>query len=123
MCDRKLWEILVPCSWNTGKPVRKRHHQEWDKVVRRIAGGLTIYKPANGQWVDNNTLYAERMIPVRIACTEKQITRIAKFSLSHYRQLAVIVYALSERVMIIKNDEKRKDKDVTDIHERRRVSD
>ena len=101
-----LWEILVPCYWNTGKPVRTRHHREWDKVVRKVAGGLTIYKPAKGQWIDSNTdnLYAERVIPVRIACTLPQISLIAKFTLQHYRQIQVMVYVVSEKVLFFKND-------------------
>ena len=116
----QLWELMVPCIWNTGKPVRTRHHQEWDKVVRKLAGGLTIYKPAKGQWVDKltNMLYAERVIPVRIACTEKQIKQIAKFTLRHYKQLAVLVYVVSDKVLVITDDEqKRKDKDVNEVLE------
>lgn len=113
---------MVPCYWNNGKPVRKRHHQEWDKVVRKIAGGLTIYKPAVGQWVDDTTedLYSERVIPVRIACTENQIKQIAQFSLRHYKQLAVMVYVVSEKVLIIKPDEQTRQNQIADeVHERR----
>jgi hypothetical protein len=109
---------MVPCYWNTGKPIRTRHHKEWDKVVRKVAGGLTIYKPAKGQWVDSSTdnLYAERVIPVRIACTENQIKQIAKFTISHYKQLAVMIYVVSDKVLIIKADDKeRKDKVVDPV--------
>lgn len=98
---KQLWEILVPCQFNDGKPVRTRHHREWDKVVRKITGGLTIFKPVKGQWEHEGTLYVERVIPVRIACTEAQIRKIAKFSLTHYRQLAVFVSLVSEKVLII----------------------
>ena len=115
MQDPYLWEILVPCIWNNLKPVRTRHHREWDKYVRRITGGLTIYKPAVGQWIDDatNDLYAERVIPVRIYCTKDQIIEIANFTLRHYKQLAVMTYVVSENVMIIKaNDKIRKDKTV-----------
>ncbi len=100
----QLWEILVPCQYNDGKPVRTRHHREWDKVVRKITGGLTIFKPVKGQWVHEGQLYAERMIPVRIACSEKDIRKIAKFSLGHYKQLAVFVSLVSEKVLIINAD-------------------
>ncbi len=96
----KMFEILVPCQYNSGKPVRTRHHKEWDKVVRKISGGLTVLKPAKGQWVSNeNVLFDERMIPVRIICTDKQIQKIMKFTLSHYRQLAVLAYEVSNNVL------------------------
>lgn len=97
----QLWEILVPCAYNDGKPVRTRHHKEWDKVVRKYAGGLTIFKPVKGQWEYEGALFSERMIPVRIACTEVQIRKLAKFTQTHYRQLAVFVSLISEKVFII----------------------
>jgi len=98
----QMWEILVPCQYNCGKPVRTRHHQEWDKYVRKVTGGLTIFKPVKGQWVHEGQTYAERMIPVRVACSEKDIRKIAKFSLTHYRQLAMFVSLVSDKVLIIK---------------------
>lgn len=106
MLDIALYEIMVPCQWNNGKPVRTRHHKEWDKVVRKLTGGLTLYKPAIGQWVDKKTdiLYNERVIPVRIACTENQIKQIATFTLVHYKQIQVMVYVVSEKVLFFKND-------------------
>ena len=114
-----LWELLVPCQYNDGKPVRTKHHQEWDKYVRKIAGGLTVYKPAKGQWVDKseNKLYAERVIPTRSACTERQIKQIAQFTIHHYRQLAVLVYEVSNKVFIITDDKKRQTQDAAHIHQ------
>jgi hypothetical protein len=99
--QKQLWEILVPCTMR-GRPVHTRHHKEWDKVVRTIAGGLTILAPAKGQWLepDTNTLFEERMIPVRIACTRKQIQRIMRFTLGHYDQKAVFAYLVSTEVII-----------------------
>lgn len=98
----KLFEILVPCQYNTGKPVRTRHHKEWDKAVRKISGGLTILKPAKGQWLSKDgTLFDERMIPVRIVCTDKQMARIMKFTICHYRQLAVLAYEISNNVLYL----------------------
>jgi hypothetical protein len=100
--DKLLWEILVPTNWNDGKPVRTRHHKEWDKVVRKFAGGMTIFTPVKGSWIDpiTNDLFKDRLIPVRIACTENQIKQIAKFTIKHYRQLAVFVYVVSTKVLI-----------------------
>ena len=41
----ELWEVLVPCKSNAGKPFRTRHHREWDvrhplgiRRVRRVRG-------------------------------------------------------------------------------------
>lgn len=97
----KLYEILVPTVRN-GKPVRTRHHKEWDKYVRGLSGGLTILKPAKGIWIEPSSgeLFEERMIPVRIACTEKQIKKISEFTRSHYDQIAVMYYELSSNVTV-----------------------
>lgn len=96
-----LYEILVPTLMRN-KPIRLRHHKEWDKVVRKISGGLTILHPAKGQWIhpETNELISERVIPVRIACTRKQLDRILDFTVGHYDQFAVMAYLLSEEVVI-----------------------
>jgi hypothetical protein len=100
MTDCKMWEILVPCKWNDDKPVRTRHHKEWDKRVRKITGGLTILPPTKGIWVNEGKIYEERMIPVRIACTDKQINEIMDMTAQHYKQLAVLCTLISENVLI-----------------------
>jgi len=96
----QLWEILVPCNWNDGKPVRTRHHRQWDERVRRITGGLTILKPGVGQWVDDGKLYKDRIIPVRIMCERHQIEAIADITIQHYEQLAVMFYRVSEECVV-----------------------
>lgn len=96
-----LWEILVPCQWNTGRPVRTRHHKEWDRRVRAIAGGLTIHKPAKGQWVHEGALFEERMIPVRVRCSDDQINKIGQITIQHYKQLAVMFYLVSNYCVIM----------------------
>jgi len=95
-----LFEILVPCQWNDGKPIRTRHHREWDKRVRAISDGMTILKPGKGQWVHNDELYEDRIIPVRIFCTHAQITAISQITIEHYEQLAVMYYQLSDWCLI-----------------------
>lgn len=103
-----LWEVLVPCKMHD-KPVRTKHHKEWDKYVRKITNGLTILKPARGQWVDDsNELHEERMIQVRVACTDKQIDKIIDFTLRHYDQLAVMAYLISTKVIIKHKNEHAK---------------
>jgi hypothetical protein len=99
----ELWEILVPCQRNDGTPIRTRHHRVWDEQIRRITGGLTILRPAIGQWVSpDGELFHDRMIPVRIACTPNQLDEIIRRTLNHYPdQEAVMVYKISEDVRIV----------------------
>jgi hypothetical protein len=100
--EKFLWEILVPTVHNDGRPFRTRYHRVWDSKIREISGGLTIMKPAIGQWVCEDTLklYKERMIPVRIACTESQIKEIAQITLEYYEQIKVIYYRVADMVCI-----------------------
>lgn len=96
----QLWEIMVPTQSNEGKPFKVRYHRIWDGKVRQITGGLTIMPPIKGQWVLGNLLFTERMIPVRIACTEEQINNISDMTARYYKQLAIMFYLVSERVTI-----------------------
>lgn len=84
------------------QPVPVEHHQRWDEKVRTIAGGLTIFKPAMGQWIneEDQKLFSEKMIPVRVACSRKQIEKIVAFTITHYNQLAVMAYKISSEVII-----------------------
>lgn len=100
-----LWEILVPTVSNEGKPFRTRFHRVWDKKVRAISGGLTILTPVKGQWIHkkgqaNEQLFAERMIPVRIACTQEQIESISHMTSKYYSQKAVMYYRISDMVVL-----------------------
>lgn len=97
-----LWEILVPTvRRKDGKPIRTRYHRVWDGKVRSIAGGLTILQPAKGQWVSpSGGLFSERMIPVRIACSEEQIDKIADMTAVYYDQLAVMYYRVADKVTV-----------------------
>lgn len=98
----KLFEILVPTVYgDTMRPIRTRHHKNWDAMVRKIAGGLTILKPAKGQWVFGDELHEEKVIPVRIACTDAQMLQIVKFSFRHYRQKAIMYYTVSTECNIL----------------------
>lgn len=97
----QMWEILVPTMFNDGRPIKLRYHQQWDKEVRDLTGGLTIMRAAVGQWTaPNGTLYKERVIPVRIACTEDQIQAIINLTMDHYEQLAICAYRVSDNVII-----------------------
>lgn len=98
--SHQLWEILVPCNWNTGKPIRRRHHEAWDVLVRAVAGGLTILRPGKGQWLHEGKLYNDRVIPVRIMATGDEMRTISQLTLNHYRQLAVMYYLVSEECMV-----------------------
>lgn len=94
-----LYEILVPTQSNEGKPFRTRFHRVWDKKVYDITGGLTILPVAKGKWINGGDLFAERMIPVRIACTREQIEKIVDMTLVYYDQIAVIAYLISNEVI------------------------
>ncbi|MBW2969262.1 hypothetical protein KY314_04050 [Candidatus Woesearchaeota archaeon] len=99
--NKKLWEILVPAEWNWGCKIPIDHHRNWDDKVREIAEGLTILKTARGHWVSKrNNRFIEKMIPVRIMCTEKEINEIADFTAGHYGQQAVMFYKISDEVII-----------------------
>ena len=121
-----LYEVLVPTMWGypVVKPIRTRHHKNWDKEVIKITGGMTILKPAQGRWVDEGVEYPERVIPVRVMCEEggesvpvwengiimahtlpqwdkSQIEKIVNLTLKHYRQKAVMYYVVSNQVNIV----------------------
>lgn len=96
-----MLEILVPTQTNEGKPFRTRYHRVWDQKVRDLTGGLTVVPPVKGQWVSKSgELFKERMIPVRIACSDEQINQIADMTAKYYSQLAVMYYLISENVVI-----------------------
>lgn len=99
--ERHLWEILVPTVRNDGRPIRTRFHRVWDARVREISGGLTILTPAKGQWRSpDNTLFIERMIPVRILATDSEMYEIVDMTLDYYEQLAILAYKLSTHVIL-----------------------
>jgi len=101
---KKVYEVLVPTYYgDTIKPIRTRHHKEWDKRIRSITGGLTIMAPAKGQWLHEDELFEERIIPVRILCDEEHIDKIIEITLNHYRQKAVMYYVLSNECYIVNN--------------------
>lgn len=102
----KMWEILVPCQMvninGDLRPIRTAHHRVWDRRVRAITGGLTIFKPAQGNWISpSGELFAERMIPVRIVATKLQIWEISDITAQHYNQEAVLFYKVSNTVKIV----------------------
>lgn len=110
MESRNLYEILVPCTWNDGTPVRTRHHKEWDKRVRKITGGMTVLRPGKGQWVHENDLYEERVIPVRLFCFQSDMEEVANVTIQHYEQEAVMYYQLSDWALIQSATDKQREK-------------
>lgn len=96
-----LYEILIPTVKN-GKPIHTRYHKVWDKYVTKISKGLTILHPHKGIWVSPSSgTIEERMIPVRIACTESELLDIINFSLTYYDQEAIMAYEISNKVIIL----------------------
>lgn len=102
MTDQRgeLWQIMVPCQSNDGKPFKTRHHREWDRQVMLITGGLTVMRPSIGQWKHDGDLFKERMIPVQIMATEEQMRDIAERVIKHYDQLAAFYFRVSEICVI-----------------------
>lgn len=98
--NKQFWEILVPTVRRAnGKPYRTRFHRVWDKEVEKISGGLTIYEPARGRWIHKGEKFEERMIPVRIMCTEEDIIKIAAFTVVYYDQIEVLSYRVSDKII------------------------
>lgn len=91
-----MFEIYVPTVSNEGKPFRTRFHRVWDEKVRELTGGLTIFKPAVGQWEFEGELFKERMIPVRIMCTENEMVAISDMTAKMYDQLAICYFKFGE---------------------------
>jgi hypothetical protein len=57
--------------------------------------------PIKGQWLaSDGTLYTERMIPVRIVCTQEQIEKIADMTAAFYNQIAIMYWVISTEVII-----------------------
>ncbi|HVX58197.1 MAG TPA: hypothetical protein VG964_00490 [Candidatus Saccharimonadales bacterium] len=106
LVEQELWEILVPAAANDGAEIPVEHHRKWDDSVRAIAGGLTIMRTAKGQWIDETgKLFTEKMIPVRITCSRRQIEQIMKLTMQHYDQLATMAYRISEQALILERDQ------------------
>ena len=93
-----LWEILVPAAMDDF-PVDASYHRAWDDKVRSITGGLTLLKATKGTWTNpSGVVFKEKMLPVRICCTETEIETIMDFTATHYNQEEVMAYRLSDCV-------------------------
>ena len=108
-----LWEILVPTLMND-RPIKTRFHRVWDKKVIELTKGMTILHPVNGRWISpEGTLFAERMIPVRIMCTDEQMAKIVDFTAKYYKQQAIFYYRVSSEVIIKHFDQHDRPKKVS----------
>lgn len=107
--NKCLWEILIPTIRNNGKPIKTRFHRIWDKKVREISGGLTVMPVAKGQWIFQEKIFSERMIPVRLIATRSEIEQVVQLSLKYYEQLAILAYKISDEV-ILRHADKSLDK-------------
>lgn len=112
-----LWEILVPATYQLRDEVMHTHartveyplahHKKWDAMVREIAGGLTVYRSAHGEWVSpTREVFTEKMIPVRVACTEAQLQEILKITVEHYEQEAVMAYKIAAEVVMYEKEDR-----------------
>lgn len=94
----------MPTVRNDGRPIKLRFHKIWDENVRKISHGLTIMSPVKGQWVFKETLFEERMIPVRIIATRSEIDEIIAMTMLYYEQLAVLAYKIADEVILRHRD-------------------
>jgi len=94
-----LWEILIPINDNVLHYVTEASHRrirEWQEKVAATTGGLTILKSRIGEYVStHHALIKEPMLPILIACTEKDILSIADFTASFFHQDAIMFYQVS----------------------------
>jgi hypothetical protein len=107
MDNNYLWEILVPTVRNDGRPFYLRYHKVWDEKVKAISGGLTIMKPAVGQWIDpkDGKEYKDRTIPVRFIATRTQMQKIVAMSCLYYEQEAMLCYRIADEVVLMTKEE------------------
>ena len=98
-----MYQILVPCNFNDGKPVRTRHHREWDRQVSLVLEnkGMTIHSPSKGRWYHDGEVYKDRVIPVSLIATEDEMKKIAEITLKHYQQIAVLYFKISSETHIV----------------------
>ena len=92
---------------NDGRPFRTRYHTVWDEKVRVISGGLTIMPVGKGQWVHEDQVFKERMIPVQLLATEAEMNQIVDMSIVYYDQIAIMAYEISRNVILRYRDEKK----------------
>jgi hypothetical protein len=97
----QVWEILVPECDRAGRRFPLRAHNEWDAKCRELTGGgMTIMSVAKGEWVrpdpPGRTVVREAMIPVMLMADRATMDRIARFTMDHYDQDAVLYYLVSE---------------------------
>jgi len=97
----KLFEILIPVADNTGKAFPSVHNRQWEKTVRDTAGGLSALPIIQGQWVDQGKVFAEKMRPVRIACSARKIKWLAEYAKRHFSQFSIMYYPISQDVRFV----------------------
>ena len=100
METRELWKVLVPTHSNEGEKFDKKYHWEWDEKISQITGGVTVYTPVKGTWASNISLMKESLIPVEVACKRENIPEIMEATKKHYGQEAVMMYKVSDEVIV-----------------------
>ena len=117
----QVWEILVPESDRSGHRFPLRVHNEWDAKCREFTGGgMTIMSVAKGEWVRPGPpgardpclgpgIVREAMIPVMLMADRTTMDRIARFTMDHYDQDAVLYYLISEDAFMAERGEDAQD--------------
>lgn len=100
---KSVWEILVP-AFDGKKEIPVERHRKWDTEVHKIAGGLTILKQTKGYWTSKTgKSFSDRMIPVRIICTKRQINKIMDITAYYYpNEEEILAYKISDTFLLKK---------------------
>ena len=74
----------------------------FNDVYALSGGGMSKIQFFNDVMIPDEILFIDKMIPVRIYCTEFEIDKIIQLTLNHYDQEAVLAYEISSNVKLIK---------------------
>mgnify|MGYP003395241913 CR=1 FL=1 len=96
---KNLYEILIPVADNDGKTFSNAHVTKfWDLIIA-TANGLTVMPNVKGFWVDGGRTFTDENTPLRVVATKDEIRFIAHQAKSHFNQLAILYYKISDDVV------------------------
>lgn len=104
---KKLYEIQIPVAPNLPEVFicdkngnfNQEYHDRFLAKVLTVANGYTALPIVEGAWINGSgKTFIEKMIPVRIFCTDENITEIASFAKRHYDQEAIFVVELGTAI-------------------------
>jgi hypothetical protein len=99
---RSLWNILIPCADNSGRKFPLFVRRMWNEQVRRMTDGMSIMQAITGEWrnPENGRIVREKMIPVSLLMTQREIAELAQFTRTLFKQNCVMYYRVSSEVFM-----------------------